>query len=147
MASDEEIAKGVETVLRQSDPNAVTSLNSVVQQLEAKLGFSLAHKAEFIRDQITFLLRSHPVPKDQLPPQPHPQYLIPQQPQFALHDQTNHGYPSPSTPLQAQEIHPQPPRMKGENAAANASETPKGRCVFIFFCLIFILRVKLIVSR
>ncbi|KAH6826925.1 SWIB complex BAF60b domain-containing protein [Perilla frutescens var. hirtella] len=126
MVSDQEIAKSVELVLRQSDPNAVTSLNSVVQQLEAKLGLSLAHKAEFIRDQITFLLRSHPVPKDQLPPQPlpPPQYLIPQpfhQPHFALQHQTNPSYQSPPTP---QVQHPQPPRVKEENAA---SETPKGR--------------------
>lgn len=131
MVSDQEIAEGVERVLRQSDPNAVTSLNSVVQQLEAKLGLSLAHKADFIRDQITFLLRSHPVPKDQLPSQPQPQYHIPQpfhQPHFALQQQTNPAYPSPpSQPLQAQVQHPQPPRVKQENAVANASETPKGR--------------------
>ncbi|KAF3973528.1 hypothetical protein CMV_003064 [Castanea mollissima] len=37
MVSDQEIAKGVESVLRQSDPNAVNSLNGVVQQVEAKL--------------------------------------------------------------------------------------------------------------
>ncbi|KAK6149678.1 hypothetical protein DH2020_017203 [Rehmannia glutinosa] len=142
MVSDQEIAKGVETVLRQSDPNAVTSLNSVVQQLEAKLGLDLSHKAEFIRDQITFLLRSHPVPKDQLPPQPHPQYpniLLPQpfqHPHFALqqqqpprlHQQTNPAYPSPLQ-TQVQRPHPPPPLLpvKDENAAANASETPKGR--------------------
>ncbi|EYU27702.1 hypothetical protein ABFS82_13G132300 [Erythranthe guttata] len=121
MVSDQEIAEGVETVLRQSDPNAVTSLNSVVQQLEAKLGLELSHKTEFIRDQITFLLRSHPVPKDQLPPQPQnqsPNFLLPQpfhQPHFAFQQQT-------------QVKHPQPvPAVKDQNAAANASETRKGR--------------------
>lgn len=57
MASDQEIAKGVETVLRQTDPNAVISLNGVVQQLEAQLGMDLSHKAAFISDQI-HLLRS-----------------------------------------------------------------------------------------
>ncbi|XP_047939787.1 uncharacterized protein LOC125187275 [Salvia hispanica] len=117
MVTDQEIAQAVETVLRQSDPNAVTSLNGVVQRLEAKLGLSLAHKAEFIRDQITFLLRSNPVPKDQLPPQPH--YLIPQPfhqpPHFALHQQADPAYTQP----------PQPSRPpKEENAAA---DTPKGR--------------------
>ncbi|KAG6416459.1 hypothetical protein SASPL_123889 [Salvia splendens] len=127
MVSDQEIAQAVEAVLRQSDPNAVTSLNGVVQRLEAKLGLSLAHKAEFIRDQITFLLRSHPVPKDQLPPQPHPHYLIPQPfhqpPHFALQQQTDPVYAQPP-----QVQHPQPSRLpKEENAAANASETPKGR--------------------
>ncbi|KAL1537269.1 hypothetical protein AAHA92_29802 [Salvia divinorum] len=118
MVSDQEIAQAVETVLRHSDPNAVTSLNGVVQRLEAKLGLSLAHKSDFIRDQITFLLRSHPVPKEQLPPpQPHPHYHPFQQPpHFALHHQTDPAY----TQLQ------QPP-PKEENAAANASETPKGR--------------------
>ncbi|KAG6418983.1 hypothetical protein SASPL_121191 [Salvia splendens] len=127
MVSDQEIAQAVETVLRQSDPNAVTSLNGVVQRLEANLGLSLAHKAEFIRDQITFLLRSHPVPKDQLPPQPHPHYLIPQPfhqpPHFALQQLTDPAYTQPP-----EVQHPQPSRPpKEENAAANASETPKGR--------------------
>ncbi|XP_006352354.1 uncharacterized protein [Solanum tuberosum] len=59
MVSDQEIARGVEILLRQSDPNAVTSLNGVVQQLGAKLGQDLSHKAEFISDQIS-LLRSQP---------------------------------------------------------------------------------------
>ncbi|KAJ8759757.1 hypothetical protein K2173_009858 [Erythroxylum novogranatense] len=62
MVSDQEIAKGVETVLRQSDPNAVTSFNGVVQQLEAKLGLDLSHKTGFIRDQINLLLRQHQPP-------------------------------------------------------------------------------------
>ncbi|KAJ6700368.1 hypothetical protein OIU79_013411 [Salix purpurea] len=61
MVTDQEIAKGVETVLRQADPSAVTSLNGVIQQLEAKLGLDLSHKAAFIRDQINLLLRSHPI--------------------------------------------------------------------------------------
>ncbi|KAL0363155.1 UNVERIFIED_CONTAM: hypothetical protein Scaly_1270700 [Sesamum calycinum] len=146
MVSDQEIAKGVETVLRQSDPNAVTSLNCVVQQLEAKLGLDLSHKADFIRDQITLLLRSHPIPKDQLPPQPHPhphphpQYpniLLPQpfrQPHFAiqqqqpprLHQQTNPTYAVQLQP-QAQLQQPQPAAVQDQNAAGNASETPKGR--------------------
>ncbi|KAJ8551757.1 hypothetical protein K7X08_021772 [Anisodus acutangulus] len=56
MVSDQEIARGVETLLRQLDPNAVTSLNGVVQQLGAKLGQDLSHKAEFINDQINLIL-------------------------------------------------------------------------------------------
>ncbi|KAL0398849.1 UNVERIFIED_CONTAM: hypothetical protein Sradi_2228200 [Sesamum radiatum] len=105
MVSDQEIAKGVETVLRQSDPNAVTSLNCVVQQLEAKLGLDLSHKADFIRDQITLLLRSTPSQRP-VAPSAHPQYpnnLLPQpfrQPHFTiqqqqpprLHQQTNPTY-------------------------------------------------------
>ncbi|KAL6567541.1 hypothetical protein OROGR_001209 [Orobanche gracilis] len=140
MASDQEIAKGVEIVIRQSDPNAVTSLNCVVQQLEAILGLDLSHKADFIRDQITFLLRSHPVPKDQLPfqPQPHPQYpnIHPQpyhQPHFALHhhqqqlprlhQQMHPAYPPPL--LQVQVQRPKPPLsspVKEENAVAVKEE-------------------------
>ncbi|OMO64703.1 hypothetical protein COLO4_31888 [Corchorus olitorius] len=56
MVSDQEIARGVETLLRQSDPNAITTLTGVVEQLEAKLGLDLSHKAGFIRDQINLLL-------------------------------------------------------------------------------------------
>ncbi|KAJ6304492.1 hypothetical protein OIU77_018205 [Salix suchowensis] len=82
MVTDQEIAKGVETVLRQSDPSTVTSLNGIVQQLEAKLGLDLSHKAAFICDQINLLLRSHPTttasssvtttPHPPLTPQPPP---------------------------------------------------------------------------
>ncbi|OAY41049.1 uncharacterized protein LOC110623101 [Manihot esculenta] len=87
MVSDQELAKGVETVLRQSDPNSVTSIDGVVQQLEAKLGLNLSHKAGFIRDQINLLLRAHPttvtttatatataiaVTQQPPPPPPHP---------------------------------------------------------------------------
>ena len=43
--------RGVESVLRQSDPNTVNSLNSVVQQVEAKLGLELTHKAGLRPDQ------------------------------------------------------------------------------------------------
>ncbi|EOA16792.1 hypothetical protein CARUB_v10005012mg [Capsella rubella] len=62
MVSDQDLAKGVETLLRQSDPSSLTSLNSVVQQLEAKLGLDLTEKTTFIRDQINILLRAHPNP-------------------------------------------------------------------------------------
>ncbi|KAM3701320.1 hypothetical protein ACJW30_05G161600 [Castanea mollissima] len=93
MVSDQEIAKGVESVLRQSDPNAVNSLNGVVQQVEAKLGLDLSHKAGFIRDQINFLLRSHPQQPQPPPPQQQQQQQPPQQQQqqppkdhFALHN-------------------------------------------------------------
>ncbi|CAH8275726.1 unnamed protein product [Arabidopsis lyrata] len=62
MVSDQDLAKGVETLLRQSDPSSLTSLTSVVQQLEAKLGLDLTEKTTFIRDQINILLRSHQIP-------------------------------------------------------------------------------------
>ncbi|KAK1274406.1 hypothetical protein QJS04_geneDACA022681 [Acorus gramineus] len=57
MITDQEIASCVETVLRQWDPNSVTSVNGVVRQVEAKLGLDLSHKASFVRDQIDLLLR------------------------------------------------------------------------------------------
>ncbi|CAF2026634.1 unnamed protein product [Brassica oleracea] len=59
MVSDQDLARGVETLLRQSDPSSLTSLTSVVQQLEAKLGLDLTEKTSFIRDQINLLLRPH----------------------------------------------------------------------------------------
>uniref|UniRef100_A0A1J3HEH2 Upstream activation factor subunit spp27 n=1 Tax=Noccaea caerulescens TaxID=107243 RepID=A0A1J3HEH2_NOCCA len=62
MVSDQDLAKGVETLLRQSDPSSLTSVNSVIQQLEAKLGLDLTEKTNFIRDQINLLLRAHPSP-------------------------------------------------------------------------------------
>ncbi|CAE6182959.1 unnamed protein product [Arabidopsis arenosa] len=62
MVSDQDLAKGVETLLRQSDPSSLTSLTSVVQQLEAKLGLDLTEKTTFIRDQINILLRAHQNP-------------------------------------------------------------------------------------
>ncbi|XXG81912.1 hypothetical protein AAC387_Pa09g2446 [Persea americana] len=70
MVSDREIANGVASILlHQSDRNAVTTVNDVVEQLEVKLGLDLSHKTAFIRDQIDLLLRHHihtppPPPKD-----------------------------------------------------------------------------------
>lgn len=91
MVSDQELAKGVETLLRQSDPNSFTSLNGVIQQLEANLGLNLSHKAYFIRDHINFLLRAHPSqPKNQ-----------PQREHFALLNHHNHPqFPTSSYPQQ-----------------------------------------------
>ncbi|XP_010913182.1 uncharacterized protein [Elaeis guineensis] len=74
MVSDQEIASCVESLLRQSGPYAIASVNGVVRELEAKLGLDLSHKAGFIRDQIDLLLGP---PKDrfalQTPHQFHPQ--------------------------------------------------------------------------
>ncbi|KAI5559942.1 hypothetical protein POPTR_016G013400v4 [Populus trichocarpa] len=116
MVTDQEIAKGVETVLRQSDPSTVTSLNGVVQQLEAKLGLDLSHKAAFIRDQINLLLRPHPTTTasasvtttahPQLTPQPPPP---PSQQAFQFQQgQTLHLTPKDHFALQfqQQQFHP-----------------------------------------
>ncbi|XP_027332302.1 uncharacterized protein LOC113847406 [Abrus precatorius] len=110
MVSDQDIAKGVESLLRHSDPNSITTVNGVVQQLEAKLGLDLSHKASFIRDQIDLLLRSQqqpfvphpPLHKDHfaLHPQPHfPTTHFP--PHFALHDEINFQQPHPPPPSKA----------------------------------------------
>ncbi|XAR65733.1 hypothetical protein NMG60_11009935 [Bertholletia excelsa] len=94
MVSDQDIARGVETVLRQSDPNTVTTLNGVVQQLEAKLGLDLSHKASFISDQINLILRAHP--------QPHPSkdhFTL----QHNVHYQTSHPQFHPHFAFQQQQ--------------------------------------------
>lgn len=82
MVSDQEIVNGLDTLLRQSDPIAVTTLNGVVEQLGKKLGLDLTHKAGFIRDQINLIFRSHPKPQ----PQPHPPAPPPKD-HFALQHQ------------------------------------------------------------
>ncbi|TKY53958.1 Upstream activation factor subunit spp27 [Spatholobus suberectus] len=107
MVSDQDIAKGVESLLRHSDPNSITTVNGVVQQLEAKLGLDLSHKAGFIRDQIDLLLRSQPQAFVPHPPL-HKDYFAPHHPQpqphfptthfpshFALHDEINFQHPHP----------------------------------------------------
>ncbi|CAA3010980.1 alpha beta-gliadin A-V [Olea europaea subsp. europaea] len=141
MVTDQEIAKEVETLLRQSDPNAVTSLNGVVQQLEAKLGLDLSHKAGFIRDQISFLLRSEPVPKEHFASEFHTQYPdCSQPPQQFIHphvvfQQELHQQHNPSPPPIQPQVQPRPPpppltvaktRADAQNVVAKSSGTPKG---------------------
>ncbi|XP_022893712.1 uncharacterized protein LOC111408142 [Olea europaea var. sylvestris] len=124
MVSDQEIAECLETLLRQSNPGSLTSLNGIVQQLEAELGLDLSHKAGFIREQITSLHRSHPLPKDHFAPQfpnvPHSRHVQPH------HHQHNHS--PPPLPLQPQVQYNQPLPEGGDDApnlSANASEMPK----------------------
>lgn len=144
MVSDQEIAKGVEALLRQSDPNVVTTLNGVVEQLEAKLGLDLSHKAGFIRDQINLLLRQQPQPPPQKDHFSFPQFSNSyhlQQPQqqhqpFYTHyafQQPQHYSPHLLAPTQhqvQQASSPSPAVVKTvvntKNAVAKASETPKG---------------------
>ncbi|MED6157097.1 hypothetical protein PIB30_020254 [Stylosanthes scabra] len=144
MVSDQEIAKGVESLLRHSEPNSITTLNGVVQQLEAKLGLDLSHKAGFIRDQIDLLLRPpqqqqpqhhqhhhqhlqqpfvSPPSKDHFAPHPHhqPQPHFPTThfpPHFALHNQTEISFqqPPPSHPPPSQP----PPHTKPQHFPHNA---------------------------
>ncbi|XP_010270124.1 PREDICTED: uncharacterized protein LOC104606552 [Nelumbo nucifera] len=144
MVSDQEIANGVESLLRQSDPNAVTCVNGVVQQLEAKLGLDLSHKAGFIRDQIDLLLRSH----NQPPPQPKEHFALQHHPQFhTTHPQIPHHFtlnphrreelnfrcrPPPQPQPHQQPQCPPPPHLPVtkadafvQNSAAPAPEVPK----------------------
>lgn len=132
MVSDQEIARGVETLLRQLDPTAVTTLNGVVQHLEAKMGLDLSHKAPFIRD---LLLRNDHFALQHFPQmQPHfPSHLAPN-PQI---NDLNFRQPQPPPPP--------PPAM----AAATAPEVPRERfqlfglllllleCCFFFLLLCF----------
>ncbi|KAJ0946792.1 putative transcription regulator SWI/SNF-BAF60b family [Helianthus annuus] len=92
MVSDQEIAKGVEILLTQSDHKSFTSLNDVVHHLGEKLGFDLSHKSIFIRDQINrFLFPSQPQPQ---PPYHHhpppPQSSAVGKDHFALQQQQQH---------------------------------------------------------
>ncbi|PPR99626.1 hypothetical protein GOBAR_AA21059 [Gossypium barbadense] len=125
MVSDQEIARGVENLLRQSDPSVATTLNGVVQQLEAKLGLDLSHKAGFIRDQINLLLRppqtqAQPPPKDHFNLQHHPQFTSHHHhPQFPPHFALQHHSQFPSHELNFSEVFTQ-------NAATIATtEVPK----------------------
>ncbi|KAK1427870.1 hypothetical protein QVD17_16568 [Tagetes erecta] len=122
MVSDQEIAKGVEILLTQSDPKSFTSLGDVVHQLGDKLGFDLSHKALFIRDQINlFLFRSQSQSQSQSQPQPpppldhfalqHAQYRFPTPPQFhhthfALQQQQHQLQQQPQPQLQQRQRHP-----------------------------------------
>lgn len=104
MVSDQEIAKAVESLLRQTElQNSVTSINDVVQQLGEKLGLNLSHKTDFIRDQINLVLRSHPQQQQHHhnpPPPPAP----PQHHQFQHH-------PNPHPQKDHFALHSQPPQQ------------------------------------
>lgn len=148
MVSDQDIAKGVESLLRESDPNSITTLNGVVQQLEARLGLDLSHRAGFIRDQIDFLLRSHPRAFPPHAPPPKDPFALQHQPQFpSTHPHhfpshfTPHPHPHPDEinfrqppppPVAAQPPPPPQPQVaKAEtfpqNAVTVAPEVPKER--------------------
>ncbi|XP_052177793.1 uncharacterized protein LOC127791786 [Diospyros lotus] len=101
MVSDEDIAKAVESLIRDTNPNSTpfTSLNAVVLHLQSQLGLDLSHKLDFIRNHIHLLLRSPP------PPPPQPAAPLPQNPNF-------HASPHLPAPPAA------PPATKREPAAA-----------------------------
>ncbi|KAI4311926.1 hypothetical protein MLD38_036790 [Melastoma candidum] len=124
--TDLEIARGVESVLRQSqsDPNSVTTLNGVVRQVEAKLGLDLSHKAAFIRDQIGFLLRSPPsgssndVYSHHIP---NPQ-MLPHLQQQQLGHPPQHQHPYHQHPPFQQFYQPQPQHLGSPHFALHAPQ-------------------------
>ncbi|CAN4114656.1 unnamed protein product [Withania somnifera] len=149
MASDQEIARGVETLLLQSDPNAVTSLNGVVQQLGAKLGQDLSHKTEFISDQIS-LLRSQQLVSQPLVQQHHHHHPLTVKDHFTLmnyphfaNNQAQQQFYSHFALQQQQQQHlyfqhrvppmmsPQPPAVvvrtaaAAQNVSSNVGSAPK----------------------
>ncbi|KAK8989186.1 hypothetical protein V6N11_063624 [Hibiscus sabdariffa] len=133
VVSDQEIARGLEALLRQPDHTGATTLNDVVQQLEAKLGLDLSHKAGFIRDHISLLLcshQTHPTSRDHFTLQHHPHQQFP--PHFTLqnhsHFPSQHPQSYSHAPLTAQ---PPPGVAKGQVFSQNAAtvatpEVPKG---------------------
>lgn len=70
MVRDEEIAEALDSLIRESTPFQISSINSVVSQLESKLGHDLSHKLDFIRSQIHLLFRSQH--SHSQPPSPQP---------------------------------------------------------------------------
>ncbi|CAF1711185.1 unnamed protein product [Brassica oleracea var. botrytis] len=138
MVSDQDLARGVETLLRQSDPTSLTSLTSVVHQLEAKLGLDLSDKTNFIRDQINLLLHSpHPLASSSSTPQPPPQYLqqlhsgvnVPAKGHFALHT-PQHFALQPPPPYHSYDLNFQQPqhhqRQGPSKSSASAGTKRKG---------------------
>lgn len=59
MVSDEDIARALESLFREPNPNPNPTFIAIVQQLQSKLGYDLAHKVDFIRAQIQHLFNRH----------------------------------------------------------------------------------------
>ncbi|KAK7387133.1 hypothetical protein VNO78_27660 [Psophocarpus tetragonolobus] len=78
MVTEEEISEAVQSLLRESNPRSrsFTTLNQVVEELQAKLGHDLTHKLDFITAQINLLFGSQPH-KDHFAPPPNPNFHSP----------------------------------------------------------------------
>ncbi|XP_057540490.1 uncharacterized protein LOC130818357 [Amaranthus tricolor] len=112
MVSDQEIAEGIESLFRETNPNSFTSLNDVVVRLQSKLGFDLTHKIDFIRAHISLLFTSQP-PAPPAPPQVAqtanvPPVVIPQ-PQLQTVNPNPNVNVSVGHPQQMVFHHPHPP--------------------------------------
>ncbi|XP_050368414.1 uncharacterized protein LOC126786600 [Argentina anserina] len=121
MATEQEISEALEALIHASTPNAPTfaTLNDVVQQLQSKLGgHDLSHKADFIRSQIHYLLRSQPPPHHS--PKDH----------FSLQQNPNY-HPAPSSAFQTFPANSQPqlsspePEPEPSSTPVPASDPPK----------------------
>lgn len=139
VVSEQQIAEALESLLRES--RAFASFNDVVQQLESKLGVSLTHRVDFIRNQIQHLLRLqaqhqnfiphhhpqdhfalHQTPNFQPPTAPHPT------PNFAAHHAAE-GYGFRPPPPQPQLSQPPPPLVMNNPSPTPASAPAKERWV------------------
>ncbi|XAR56754.1 hypothetical protein NMG60_11037341 [Bertholletia excelsa] len=144
MVSDQDIAKALESLLRETNYSfTLTTLNGVIQQLESKLGLDLSHKVDFIHSQIQLFFRSHrppPPPPQQQPPQLHHQLHQPSpKDHFVLHQNPNFQAASSQLPpnfaLQqhATEIGfrpPQPPpALKTESIITDAANSATATAV------------------
>ena len=136
MVSDQEIASCVESLIRQSgviSGASSPSVSSVVQQLEAKLGLDLSHKAGFIRDQINLHL---PVTfKDNrqqfLGGQLLPQHRFPPSPFSHLTPQDELTFRSaPSAAMQSHQILPQKPAQVQAHSATSVAPVVKQEAHF-----------------
>ena len=99
MASDQEIAEGLNALFRETNPNSFTSLNDVILRLQSKLGVDLSQKIDFIRAQITLLFSSAP------PPPPPSSALLPRPPPINPSLNPN---PNPNPPSYHVFHHPHP---------------------------------------
>lgn len=143
MVTEEEISEGLKSLLRETNPRSggFTTLNQLIQELQAKLGHDLTHKLDFITAEIKLIFASQPPP--QPPPQQLPQRQLPHPQQtshrdhFALHQNPNshsapafHILPSNSDAPVAQ-AHPSPPPppppVSGNEVPKESTQKPKRR--------------------
>ncbi|TKY46967.1 Upstream activation factor subunit spp27 [Spatholobus suberectus] len=145
MATEEEISEAVQSLLRESNPRSrsFTTLNQVVEELQAKLGHDLTHKLDFITAQINLLCESRqqqqpPPPPPHPPPQnPHRQLLQQQQQppkdRFALPQNPNfhsapvasafQSFPSNAADASRAEAPPAPAAVEGNEVPKESTQT------------------------
>ncbi|KAK7316810.1 hypothetical protein RJT34_00538 [Clitoria ternatea] len=128
MVSEEEISEAVQSLLRESNPRSrsFTTLNQVVQELQAKLGHDLTHKLDFITAQINLLYTSQQHQQQhQQPPKDH--FAPPQNPNFHFAPVTSgfHTHTFPSDVARAELPPPPPPPPPPSSVVFQANEVPK----------------------